>query len=250
MGHHSCCNKQKVKRGLWSPEEDEKLINYITTHGYGCCSSVPKLVGLQGCGKSCRPWINYLRLDLKRGRLTSWGTLPLFTLRSLQPRQRGERPGGLLVVLGVERGVLGGDLDRAQVRRFTERGAGEQVVAAAAKTTNPDRATFVNGRPGLLQTTAPMKLLPASLLCMTDVSQSQSLTVVSSTAKPSQNITVDHHLKDDDKKIRRTVMLIKKNVLELNVLKASFLDRFHELRAENAADAVGDNEDPHKEVKE
>ncbi|KAJ0076420.1 hypothetical protein Patl1_33535 [Pistacia atlantica] len=26
MGHHSCCNKQKVKRGLWSPEEDEKLI--------------------------------------------------------------------------------------------------------------------------------------------------------------------------------------------------------------------------------
>ncbi|KAM1739298.1 hypothetical protein ACFX11_015033 [Malus domestica] len=250
MGHHSCCNKQKVKRGLWSPEEDEKLINYITTHGYGCCSSVPKLAGLQGCGKSCRPWINYLRLDLKRGRLTSWGTLPLFTLRSLQLRQRGECPEGLPAVLGVERGVLGGDLDRAQVCRFAERGAGEQVVAAAAKTTNPDRATSVNGRPGLLQTIAPMKLLPAGFLCMTDVAQSQPLTVVSSTAKPSQNITVDHHLKDDDKKIRRTVVLMKKNVLELNDLKASFLDRFHELRAENATDAVGDYEDPHKEVKE
>ncbi|KAF4362032.1 hypothetical protein F8388_023884 [Cannabis sativa] len=34
MGHHSCCNKQKVKRGLWSPEEDEKLINYISTYGH------------------------------------------------------------------------------------------------------------------------------------------------------------------------------------------------------------------------
>ncbi|CAK7356879.1 unnamed protein product [Dovyalis caffra] len=68
MGHHSCCNKQKVKRGLWSPEEDEKLISYISTYGHGCWSSVPKLAGLQRCGKSCRlRWINYLRPDLKRG---------------------------------------------------------------------------------------------------------------------------------------------------------------------------------------
>ncbi|KAL8217350.1 hypothetical protein R6Q57_020723 [Mikania cordata] len=75
MGHgggHSCCNKQKVKRGLWSPEEDEKLITYITSHGHGCWSSVPKLAGLQRCGKSCRlRWINYLRPDLKRGSFSS-----------------------------------------------------------------------------------------------------------------------------------------------------------------------------------
>ncbi|KAJ6706436.1 MYB DOMAIN PROTEIN 55 [Salix purpurea] len=45
MGHHSCCNKQKVKRGLWSPEEDEKLITYISTFGHGCWSSVPRLAG-------------------------------------------------------------------------------------------------------------------------------------------------------------------------------------------------------------
>ncbi|XP_077210324.1 myb domain protein 26 [Tasmannia lanceolata] len=68
MGHHSCCNKQKVRRGLWSPEEDEKLINYISTYGHGCWSNVPRLAGLQRCGKSCRlRWINYLRPDLKRG---------------------------------------------------------------------------------------------------------------------------------------------------------------------------------------
>ncbi|KAA8540278.1 hypothetical protein F0562_024159 [Nyssa sinensis] len=68
MAHHTCCNKQKVKRGLWSPEEDEKLINYISAYGHGCWSSVPRLAGLQRCGKSCRlRWINYLRPDLKRG---------------------------------------------------------------------------------------------------------------------------------------------------------------------------------------
>uniref|UniRef100_J3ML27 Uncharacterized protein n=1 Tax=Oryza brachyantha TaxID=4533 RepID=J3ML27_ORYBR len=67
MGHH-CCSKQKVKRGLWSPEEDERLVRYITQHGHSCWSSVPKHAGLQRCGKSCRlRWINYLRPDLKRG---------------------------------------------------------------------------------------------------------------------------------------------------------------------------------------
>ncbi|KAJ8764852.1 hypothetical protein K2173_010317 [Erythroxylum novogranatense] len=71
MGRHSCCNQQKVKRGLWSPEEDEKLIRYITTHGYGCWSEVPEKAGLQRCGKSCRlRWINYLRPDIRRGRFT------------------------------------------------------------------------------------------------------------------------------------------------------------------------------------
>ncbi|KAL8141615.1 hypothetical protein V2J09_014647 [Rumex salicifolius] len=71
MGHHSCCNQQKVKRGLWSPEEDEKLIRYITSHGYGCWSEVPDKAGLQRCGKSCRlRWINYLRPDIRRGRFT------------------------------------------------------------------------------------------------------------------------------------------------------------------------------------
>ena len=45
MGHR-CCTKQKVKRGLWSPEEDEKLITHITTYGHGSWSSVPKLAGI------------------------------------------------------------------------------------------------------------------------------------------------------------------------------------------------------------
>ncbi|OIW13434.1 hypothetical protein TanjilG_05324 [Lupinus angustifolius] len=68
MGRHSCCYRQKLRKGLWSPEEDEKLLNFITNNGHGCWSSVPKLAGLMRCGKSCRlRWINYLRPDLKRG---------------------------------------------------------------------------------------------------------------------------------------------------------------------------------------
>ncbi|GMI69519.1 myb domain protein 61, ARABIDOPSIS THALIANA MYB DOMAIN PROTEIN 61 [Hibiscus trionum] len=67
MGRHSCY-KQKLRKGLWSPEEDEKLLRHITKFGHGCWSSIPKQAGLQRCGKSCRlRWINYLRPDLKRG---------------------------------------------------------------------------------------------------------------------------------------------------------------------------------------
>ncbi|XAR67985.1 hypothetical protein NMG60_11002953 [Bertholletia excelsa] len=68
MRRQTCAAKPKLKKGLWSPEEDERLFNYITRFGVGCWSSVPKLAGLQRCGKSCRlRWINYLRPDLKRG---------------------------------------------------------------------------------------------------------------------------------------------------------------------------------------
>ncbi|XP_020592439.1 transcription repressor MYB6-like isoform X2 [Phalaenopsis equestris] len=84
MSHHSCCNKQKVRRGLWSPEEDEKLIKYISTYGHGCWSSVPRRAGLQRCGKSCRlRWINYLRPDLKRGSFSPYEEKLIIELHSI-----------------------------------------------------------------------------------------------------------------------------------------------------------------------
>ncbi|KZV56477.1 hypothetical protein F511_08375 [Dorcoceras hygrometricum] len=62
----------KLRKGLWSPEEDEKLMNYMLTNGQGCWSDVARNAGLQRCGKSCRlRWINYLRPDLKRGAFSS-----------------------------------------------------------------------------------------------------------------------------------------------------------------------------------
>ena len=45
MGRHSCCYKQKLRKGLWSPEEDEKLYNHIMRFGVGCWSTIPKQAG-------------------------------------------------------------------------------------------------------------------------------------------------------------------------------------------------------------
>ncbi|KAF5457510.1 hypothetical protein F2P56_021609 [Juglans regia] len=64
------CSKQEGtnNKGAWSKQEDQKLIDYIQTHGEGSWSSLPKAAGLDRCGKSCRlRWINYLRPDIKRG---------------------------------------------------------------------------------------------------------------------------------------------------------------------------------------
>ncbi|KAG9136726.1 hypothetical protein Leryth_004505 [Lithospermum erythrorhizon] len=71
MGRSPCCEKAHTNKGAWTKEEDERLINYIRTHGEGCWRSLPKSAGLLRCGKSCRlRWINYLRPDLKRGNFT------------------------------------------------------------------------------------------------------------------------------------------------------------------------------------
>uniref|UniRef100_A0ACD5VKM5 Uncharacterized protein n=1 Tax=Avena sativa TaxID=4498 RepID=A0ACD5VKM5_AVESA len=57
----------KERKGLWSPEEDERLYSRITRHGVSTWSSVAQLAGLRRSGKSCRlRWMNYLRPDLKK----------------------------------------------------------------------------------------------------------------------------------------------------------------------------------------
>ncbi|CAK7349964.1 unnamed protein product [Dovyalis caffra] len=71
MGRAPCCDKNGLKKGPWTPEEDHKLITYIQLHGPGNWRSLPKDAGLQRCGKSCRlRWTNYLRPDIKRGRFS------------------------------------------------------------------------------------------------------------------------------------------------------------------------------------
>lgn len=68
MGRAPCCEKLGLKKGPWTPEEDQKLVAYIQRHGHGSWRSLPKLAGLLRCGKSCRlRWTNYLRPDIKRG---------------------------------------------------------------------------------------------------------------------------------------------------------------------------------------
>lgn len=68
MGRSPCCDKEGVKKGAWTPEEDKILVDYIKKNGHGTWRSLPKLAGLLRCGKSCRlRWTNYLRPDIKRG---------------------------------------------------------------------------------------------------------------------------------------------------------------------------------------
>ncbi|WVZ02393.1 hypothetical protein V8G54_023199 [Vigna mungo] len=76
--------KSKLRKGLWSPDEDEKLIRYMLTNGQGCWSDIARNAGLQRCGKSCRlRWINYLRPDLKRGAFSSQEQHLIFHLHSI-----------------------------------------------------------------------------------------------------------------------------------------------------------------------
>ncbi|XP_038888637.1 transcription factor MYB41-like [Benincasa hispida] len=71
MGRAPCCDKNGLKKGPWTPEEDQKLVTFIQVHGPGNWRNLPKNAGLQRCGKSCRlRWTNYLRPDIKRGRFS------------------------------------------------------------------------------------------------------------------------------------------------------------------------------------
>ncbi|CBI22245.3 unnamed protein product, partial [Vitis vinifera] len=71
MGRSPCCDKVGLKKGPWTPEEDQKLLAYIEEHGHGSWRALPSKAGLQRCGKSCRlRWTNYLRPDIKRGKFS------------------------------------------------------------------------------------------------------------------------------------------------------------------------------------
>ncbi|CAN1146187.1 Transcription factor MYB106 [Linum perenne] len=71
MGRSPCCEKVGLKKGPWTPEEDQKLLAYIEENGHGSWRALPSKAGLQRCGKSCRlRWTNYLRPDIKRGKFT------------------------------------------------------------------------------------------------------------------------------------------------------------------------------------
>ncbi|CAI0396563.1 unnamed protein product [Linum tenue] len=102
MGRSPCCEKAHTNKGAWTKEEDQRLIDYIRTHGEGCWRSLPKSAvlasclnffspsgfrfsaGLLRCGKSCRlRWINYLRPDLKRGNFSEEEDELIIKLHSL-----------------------------------------------------------------------------------------------------------------------------------------------------------------------
>ncbi|CAL5396582.1 unnamed protein product [Camellia sinensis] len=73
----------ELRRGPWTPEEDNLLIHYITCHGEGRWNLLAKSAGLKRNGKSCRlRWLNYLKPDIKRGNLTPQEQLLILELHS------------------------------------------------------------------------------------------------------------------------------------------------------------------------
>ncbi|RDX63442.1 Transcription factor MYB106 [Mucuna pruriens] len=71
MGRTPCCSHEDLRKGAWTVQEDQKLIAYVKKHGTGSWRTLPQKAGLQRCGKSCRlRWFNYLRPDIKRGKLS------------------------------------------------------------------------------------------------------------------------------------------------------------------------------------
>ncbi|KAB1199038.1 Myb-related protein Myb4 [Morella rubra] len=60
-----------LRKGAWSPEEDQKLIAYINRYRIWNWSQMARPAGLERSGKSCRlRWMNYLRPGIKRGKFS------------------------------------------------------------------------------------------------------------------------------------------------------------------------------------
>uniref|UniRef100_A0A3Q7FYH2 Uncharacterized protein n=1 Tax=Solanum lycopersicum TaxID=4081 RepID=A0A3Q7FYH2_SOLLC len=84
MGRSPCLDKDGLKKGPWTHDEDQKLLAYVDEHGYGSWSDLPLRAGLQRCGRSCRlRWINYLRPNIKRGKFSSEEERTIFQLHAL-----------------------------------------------------------------------------------------------------------------------------------------------------------------------
>ena len=45
MGRSPCCGATGLKRGPWTPEEDQKLLAYIQKHGHGSWRTLPDKAG-------------------------------------------------------------------------------------------------------------------------------------------------------------------------------------------------------------
>ncbi|KAK1556271.1 hypothetical protein Q3G72_001841 [Acer saccharum] len=80
-----CFDDQKMtclRKGKWSPEEDQKLLTYINRYGIWNWTQIPKAAGLLRSGKSCRlRWMNYLKPGIKRGDFTGEEDLIIITLQ-------------------------------------------------------------------------------------------------------------------------------------------------------------------------
>ncbi|KAF5813708.1 putative transcription factor MYB family [Helianthus annuus] len=72
MTRMSRVDKNGLRKGPWSKDEDDKLRAYIERYGHWNWRELPKFAGVKRCGKSCRlRWMNYLRPNIKHGNFTN-----------------------------------------------------------------------------------------------------------------------------------------------------------------------------------
>ena len=45
MGRSPSSGESGLKKGPWTPDEDEKLVKYVKKHGHSSWSALPKLAG-------------------------------------------------------------------------------------------------------------------------------------------------------------------------------------------------------------
>ena len=45
MGRSPSCDENGLKKGPWTPEEDQKLVHYIKQHGHGSWRALPRFAG-------------------------------------------------------------------------------------------------------------------------------------------------------------------------------------------------------------
>ncbi|GLJ23683.1 hypothetical protein SUGI_0448540 [Cryptomeria japonica] len=63
----------EMKRGAWTAQEDELLLNYMASHGMdaGGWTTLPIKAGLRRSGKSCRfRWMNHLKPNINHGNIS------------------------------------------------------------------------------------------------------------------------------------------------------------------------------------
>lgn len=46
MGRSPCCEKVGLKKGPWTPDEDQKLLAYIEQYGHGSWRALPAKAGI------------------------------------------------------------------------------------------------------------------------------------------------------------------------------------------------------------
>ncbi|KAL5212914.1 hypothetical protein ABZP36_023761 [Zizania latifolia] len=99
MGRSPCCEKEAgLKKGPWTPEEDQKLLAYIDQHGHGCWRSLPAKAGTWSAIATHLPKRtdneikNYWNTHLKK-RLAKMGIDPV-THKPRADGDAGARAGG------------------------------------------------------------------------------------------------------------------------------------------------------------